>query len=426
MCVSRITGPRLPVCLSSWGSPLGERGVNGGRSIASLNGENFNFRRRVPREVKRQPDIMVAPLGMRWATNCDGSDRCPCCDIARAFRRAGEGEVPALAAHVTGAVVDTHCHLHQSAWRAAATKPPEPVALALSLVLAVDERCWATVAAFCSHRRSARPGFGVHPWRAHELAAGWQERLRGVLRQHREALVGEIGLCKCAKNLRGPGAKARVWPLQVQAFADQLRVAAELHRPASVHCVKAHGTLLEMLQGWDVGALPPTVALHSFSGSAAQVHQLLKVGGLSRRLFFGFSHTVNVAMGGSPGSAGYEALLEAVRAVPEEQLLVESDSDDELTATHATLLAVQLVAEARGWTPERAAAITARNARRFLLDDHDVQLAADISARGHGLGRKGREGGGRRGGRSGNGTMRVRFELTATSGTACDASISIC
>ena len=318
--------------------------------------------------------------------------------------------LPSLPSHVADALVDTHCHLHQSEWRLGVNKPAEAAGGALSLVLAVDERCWETVLAFCSARRSARPGFGVHPWRVHELASGWQERLRERLQQHREALVGEIGLCKCAKNLRGPGAKARVWPLQVQAFADQLRVAAELARPASVHCVKAHGTLLEVLEGWDPGELPPSIALHSFSGSAGQVHQLLRVDGLRHRLFFGFSHTVNVAMGGAPGSTSYQSLLEAVRAVPEEQLLVESDSDDEFIAMRATLLAVQLVADARGWTAERAAAITTRNARRFLgvvklVPPSPFGSARPCSPEPH--------------------TARVEFELAATSGSACAASISI-
>lgn len=106
-------------------------------------------------------------------------------------------------------------------------------------VLAVDEACWDVVCAWSAADERALPGLGVHPWRVHELAPGWQARLAARLAQHPGAIVGEIGLCKCARNLRGPGAKARVWPLQVEAFVQQLQIAAALGRPASVHCVKA-------------------------------------------------------------------------------------------------------------------------------------------------------------------------------------------
>ena len=106
----------------------------------------------------------------------------------------------------------------------------------------------------------------MHPWRVHELADGWQGRLRDRLCEHPGAIVGEIGLCKCAKNLRGPGAKAKNWPLQIQAFDDQLQIAAALGRPASIHCVKAHGTLLDCLSA--APALPENECSAIAGGSA--------------------------------------------------------------------------------------------------------------------------------------------------------------
>ena len=59
---------------------------------------------------------------------------------------------------------------------------------------------------------------------------------------------------------------------------------------------------------------------------------------IASRLFFGFSHTVNVAMGGGgdPTSKAHIALLEAIRAVPEQRLLVESDVDDAADAPEYT------------------------------------------------------------------------------------------
>ena len=74
-------------------------------------------------------------------------------------------------------------------------------------------------------------------------------------------------------------------------------------------------------------------------------------------------HTINVAMN---GRRGLEALDDAIRAVPEDRLLVESDVDDAAAARVATCRAVQLVATARGWTPARTASTTSANAQQWL------------------------------------------------------------
>ena len=205
---------------------------------------------------------------------------CPCCAALPPICPA----VLAAAEMPAAPCVDTHSHVHQQAVATGAHKRT------YSAVLAVDEGCWDAVVTFCLPRSFAIPGLGVHPWRVHELVPGWQTRLTARLLEHPGAMVGEIGLCKCAKNLRGPGAKSRVWPLQLDAFLQQLAIAARLRRPASVHCVKAHGALLECLsappptqlldelppeQALAAAAddwLPPAIALHSFSGTSDQVH----------------------------------------------------------------------------------------------------------------------------------------------------------
>ena len=96
------------------------------------------------------------------------------------------------------------------------------------------------------------------------------------------------------------------------------------------------------------------------------MRQLLALSRAGPRLFFGFSHSVNVAMGGAPGSKAHAALLEAIRAVPTDRLLVESDVDEEERSAAATALAVRLVADARSWSLEEAAARTAQNGLRFM------------------------------------------------------------
>ena len=280
---------------------------------------------------------------------------CPCCAALPPIEYVGPD--PPLLLGVK--LLDSHSHIHKVAADGVG-RPPS-----YNAVLAIEESCWDAVLARCAIIPHAAPGLGVHPWFVHELAPGWTERLRAKLEVHPGAIVGEIGLCKCARNLRGPGAKSRFWPVQVDAFTTQLGIAGALRRPASVHCVKAHSTLIEVLQQ-QADALPPAIALHSFSGTLEHVRLLLALHPAGILLYFGFSHTVNVAMGGGPGSPAYEGLLAAIRAVPEERLLVESDCDSEASASDALRRAVQLVADARGWTAERAANVTTANGLHFL------------------------------------------------------------
>ena len=301
----------------------------------------------------------ATPPAMAW-THLSG---CPCC---AAVPRLSGNDAATLCSLTLPPLVDSHNHIHIGDTSEAVLYVAQSTR---SAVLAVAEECWPRVLAYCSDGggpSNARvAGLGIHPWRAHDVSDGWQARLSALLAANPRAVVGEIGLCKCAKNLRGPGMKQRNWPVQVDVFAEQLRIAARLRRPTSVHCVKACGTLIDVLAACDASELPTAIALHSFSGSANEVHRLLKLAAADK-IYFGFSHTVNVAMGGGVGSKGHEVLLEAIRAVPEQRLLIESDVDDPGRAPHATLLAAELVAAARGWDVAHTAAVTSCNAAAWL------------------------------------------------------------
>ncbi len=105
----------------------------------------------------------------------------------------------------------------------------------------------------------------------------WQQRLRELLEMHPDAWVGEFGLDRAAV-IRGTKVRWRilsvkwrifkalspysVFPLisldgclqlqvsfehQLKLTEHHLRLAAEMRRPVSMHCVRAHGHLLELL-----------------------------------------------------------------------------------------------------------------------------------------------------------------------------------
>lgn len=187
--------------------------------------------------------------------------------------------------------------------------------------------------------------------------------------------------------------------MQRAFFKRQLQIAAMLGRPASIHCVKAMGPLLEVLkeliaeaaESSSGTALPPTIAFHSFSGTACQVTDILQLQGnrVSKKgsrkaptvaahesasmtkFFFGFSYTINVLMN---GNKGVEKLHEAIRRVPDDQLLLESDESGSFSSClEATRRAAVLVARAKEWTLAKTAKQTSENGSRFLQIIEDAK-----------------------------------------------------
>ncbi|MEW6281166.1 MAG: TatD family hydrolase, partial [Candidatus Eremiobacterota bacterium] len=141
------------------------------------------------------------------------------------------------------------------------------------------------------------PAMGLHPWAVDE---GWEaalESLPGLLGQ--AVAVGEIGL----DALRGPR------ELQERAFLAQLDLARDLGLPIILHAVRCHEAVQARLKS------PWRGVVHSFGGSAEQAAAYLRTG-----LCVSFSASI---LRESKRSAS------AVRVVPDDRLLVETDSPDQ-------------------------------------------------------------------------------------------------
>jgi TatD DNase family protein len=163
---------------------------------------------------------------------------------------------------------------------------------------------WALVSDLSLSIPEVSAFYGLHPWYVSEYPDGWQERLRYMLTQNPLAGVGEIGLDKWIPD--------HDLVRQQEAFLTQLGLAHELQRPATIHCLKAWGKLLDCL---DKSRFDGAFLLHSYSGPADLVNEFVERGS-----YFSIS--------GYFFRQNKMAKLKVFELVPGDRLLLETDAPD--------------------------------------------------------------------------------------------------
>jgi TatD DNase family protein len=203
---------------------------------------------------------------------------------------------------------DSHNHLHDA--RLAPHREsflPELAKLPIGRAVAngTNEEDWDAVQKMSSGHSWIIPSYGLHPWYAPSRSAEWLTRVRARLEADPRAAIGEIGLDQWVKGYD--------LDLQRSVFVDQLRLAAEFDRPATIHCIRAWGALWDTLQDQPVpnrGFL-----LHAYGGPTEMID-----GFAQRGAYFSFSpyflHERKAAQ------------RDAFAMIPTERLLVETDAPD--------------------------------------------------------------------------------------------------
>ena len=231
-------------------------------------------------------------------------------------------------------IVDSHCHPHLNQERVEEyllspqgdkeTNDYKNINV-LELACAVSQKDWQSCLDYASEKQpTVIPAIGVHPWYVmDELSENWLEELEYLLLAHPSAFVGEIGLCKCARDVRvHPGGKQAALQKQRDVFLAQMKLAAKLRRPVTVHCVQQMGPMMKILKDLvqeskqiENGHLlfPPSIAFHSFTGTSEHVSRILdleneiyaNVDDVHRSpiMYFGFSHLINYLMCSSEKSS---------------------------------------------------------------------------------------------------------------------------
>lgn len=254
---------------------------------------------------------------------------------------------------------DTHCHFDFDEFggdRAAFLRRAHEHGVTKLLIPGVSPRLWQRQARVIAESKSYG-AVGIHPFWAHEVTAMDLDaalgRLESALADPAIVAVGECGLDRVrAKH----GAAPLEW--QVELLERQLEIAQRRALPVILHCVRAHGRLIEILDA--VGPLPKGGVLHAYSGSAELIPRYAE-----RGMYFGVGGAIT-----RPAAArGRRVLLE----VPYDRLVLETDAPDQPPSWStppnqpAELRRIaEAIANLRGVTLETLAEQTTENAARLL------------------------------------------------------------
>ena len=204
-------------------------------------------------------------------------------------------------------LLDAHCHLQDERLSSnlnEAMKRAEQTGVTNLMCCGSSEEDWHSLPDIARRFPAVRLSFGLHPWYVADRTPGWLDTLTTALNATPSA-VGEIGLDHALDK--------STFVDQESVFLAQIRLADELQRPVSIHCRRAWGRLMELLdeKGWPACGF----MLHSYSGSADLVPPLVR-----RGAFFSFSGAITFEQN--------RRGREAVAAVPDDRLLIETDAPD--------------------------------------------------------------------------------------------------
>lgn len=206
-----------------------------------------------------------------------------------------------------GYLLDAHCHFQDERLRAVDLGRLPLFGIRQAVVNGSSEEDWPVVAALAaSHADLVRPAFGLHPWYTGARTPGWKSALIAQLDSHPRASIGEIGLDRWIQphNL----------PDQETVFLEQLELAAQRNLPASIHCLKAWGRLVELLASHPLPARG--FLLHSYGGSWETARTLLDLGAV-----FSFA--------GYFLRPGKTAVRQVFQRLPSDRILLETDAPDQ-------------------------------------------------------------------------------------------------
>ncbi len=206
---------------------------------------------------------------------------------------------------------DSHCHLNFKAFAddAAAVAKSLAEQQVAALVVGTDSDTSQQALTLAQTFPRLWAAVGLHP--IHALDSPWQASfMKSLALEKRVVAIGEVGL----DFYRGqPESRAT----QYQVFDAAISLAKAVDKPLVIHSRAAYDEIIAVLRHAFPGAVEPNKlrgTVHCFMGDWPQAEALLELG-----FMIGFTGVVTYA-------DIAPALLEVVRQVPLDRLLIETDA----------------------------------------------------------------------------------------------------
>lgn len=245
---------------------------------------------------------------------------------------------------------DSHCHVDEEAFdedREEVLSRMKANGVTRCAVIGSDMETSRRAAAFAAAHSGVVAAGGFYPHEASRFRESNLDELREMYQKGRIRAIGEIGLDFYYDHSPRD--------VQREVCIRQMELAWELKAPVAYHIRDAHQEMLEIMKG--MKARLTGGIIHCFSGSAEIAKEYLKLG-------------YYISFAGPLTFKKAPRLQEAVKLVPKDRLLIETDSPymapEPVRGRRNEPANVRYVglkmAELRGEKPEEVAAFTTENA----------------------------------------------------------------
>lgn len=202
-------------------------------------------------------------------------------------------------------LIDTHCHLDLpefDADREAVLARARAAGVERFVVVGFEPERWASTLQLATGEPGVFAAIGLHPTEAERWSPEVREGVRTWLANSRVRAVGEIGIDYHWDTARPEQQK--------DAFADQIALAREHGLPFIVHQREAEADALDVLRSF-----PPPLrgVMHCFTGDESFATACLDLG-------------LHLGLGGAITHKRMNALREAMKLVPLDRIVLETDA----------------------------------------------------------------------------------------------------
>jgi TatD DNase family protein len=192
---------------------------------------------------------------------------------------------------------------------------------------------------------------GIHPHDAKDATPEDMCRLAGLAKHPKVVAIGEVGL-DFYRNLSSEDVQRKL----IVQFFD---MAKQANLPLALHIREAYEPMIALLKEHFKG--PVRAVSHCFSGTREVMEELLKLG-----LYISFAGPLTYKKN--------DSLREALKACPEDRILLETDAPFLAPQAHRgkrnesafMMDSARFAAELRGVSPEQLGILTSRNAEALF------------------------------------------------------------